>query len=165
MYTIGAAISHSPSALSLHPETATAARAERRDASPATDEDGEPGKPYRHPVRPADRDELGPADSQLRQANERTFLAWIRTSLALTATGLAVTELLPHFHTGGGRRAVGLPLIALGMCTAALSYREWRTNERAVVNREVVPLSHLPIFVAVGVAVVAALALVLVALP
>lgn len=114
-------------------------------------------------MRSAHGDDLGPADFQLRQANERTFLAWIRTSLALTATGLAVTELLPHFHTGGGRRAVGLPLIALGMCTAALSYREWRINERAVVNREALPVTHLPVFVAVGVAVVAALALVLVA--
>ena len=51
--------------------------------------------------RPATTEELDP---RLHYANERTFLAWIRTSLALVTAGLVVTQLLPAFRITGGRR-------------------------------------------------------------
>jgi putative membrane protein len=104
------------------------------------------------------------ASAQARYANERTFLAWIRTSLALTATGLAISQLLPRFDVAAGRRVVGLPLIALGTITAAVSYRQWLVNERALRHGWALPVSRLPVLVAVGVTAVAALALVLSAL-
>jgi putative membrane protein len=78
--------------------------------------------------------------------------------------GLAIAELLPRFDVAGGRRAVALPLIALGTITAAVSYRQWRTNERALRRGWPLPTSRLPVLVAVGVTAVAALALVLSAL-
>ena len=53
-------------------------------------------------------------DVQLSFANERTFLAWERTALGLITAGLAITQLLPSFDFPGGRRLIGLPLIALG---------------------------------------------------
>jgi putative membrane protein len=117
-------------------------------------------------------DSTGPAQelddpkvvTQARYANERTFLAWIRTSLVLTSTGLAITELLPQFDVAAGRRVVGLPLIALGTITAAVSYRQWLGNERALRRGRPLPPSRLPVLVAVGVTAVAALALVLSAL-
>ena len=52
-------------------------------------------------------------DVRFSYANERTFLAWIRTSLGLITAGLAITQLLPPFDVPGGRRLIGLPLIAL----------------------------------------------------
>jgi putative membrane protein len=36
-------------------------------------------------------------DYRFTLANERTFLAWIRTSLALLAGGVAVVQLVPGF--------------------------------------------------------------------
>jgi putative membrane protein len=39
-------------------------------------------------------DEIEP-DVRFTYANERTFLAWNRTALALIATGVAATQLLP----------------------------------------------------------------------
>ena len=42
--------------------------------------------------RTGDGDDLDP---RLHYANERTFLAWIRTSLALMTAGLVITQLLP----------------------------------------------------------------------
>ena len=52
-------------------------------------------------------------DVRFTYANERTFLAWNRTALALIATGVAATQLLPQFHVSGGRQILGVPLIAV----------------------------------------------------
>ena len=57
-------------------------------------------------------------DVRFTYANERTFLAWNRTALALIATGIAATQLLPEFHVDGGRRILGLPMIALSALVA-----------------------------------------------
>lgn len=40
-------------------------------------------------------------DYRFTLANERTFLAWIRTALALIAGGVAVAQLLPRFRCRG----------------------------------------------------------------
>src|SRR6267378_1652960 len=79
----------------------------------------------------------GPADApepdvQLSFANERTFLAWERTALGLITAGLAITQLLPSFDFPGGRRLIGLPLIALGTVIALMAYWEWHRNQEAM---------------------------------
>jgi uncharacterized membrane protein YidH (DUF202 family) len=71
-------------------------------------------------------------DPRFSYANERTFLAWNRMSLALVAAGLAITSLLPEFDVGGGRRLIGVPLIVLGAVLSVASYRRWEANERAM---------------------------------
>ena len=50
-------------------------------------------------------DEVEP-DVRFTYANERTFLAWNRTALALIATGVAATQLLPEFHVADGEYSV-----------------------------------------------------------
>jgi putative membrane protein len=102
----------------------------------------------------------GEPDPRLLYANERTFLSWIRTSLALIATGLAIVELLPEFRVAGGRRIVGLPLIALGIWLSAAAYRSWTANERAMRENRPLPRSHEALILAFGVCVVAAVAIV-----
>ena len=71
-------------------------------------------------------------DPRVSLANERTFLAWIRTALALISIGLAITQLLPPFDLPGGRRLLGVPLMVLGVVVALGALREWMANERAV---------------------------------
>jgi putative membrane protein len=102
-------------------------------------------------------------DVRFSYANERTFLAWNRTSLALVTAGLAITQLLPPFDLPGGRRLIGLPLIALGTLTAFSSYRQWVRNERAMRTGEPLPPSPLPRLLAVVIGVSAAVAFVLAA--
>src|SRR6185295_8241477 len=102
------------------------------------------------------------ADVQLSFANERTFLAWERTALGLITAGLAITQLLPSFDFPGGRRLIGLPLIALGTLIAAVAYWEWRRNREAIAEDRPLPSSHLPLVVAVVVTVVALFGFVLV---
>lgn len=111
----------------------------------------------------APRNEGDDPDVRFSYANERTFLAWSRTSLALVTAGLAITQLLPRFDVPGGRRLIGLPLIALGTLTAVFSYRQWVANERAMRNREPLPPSPLPRILAVVVGASAVIAFVLAA--
>jgi putative membrane protein len=101
-------------------------------------------------------------DVQLSFANERTFLAWERTALALITAGLAITQLLPAFDFPGGRRLIGLPLIALGIVIALVAYWEWHTNQEAMRHDRPIPRTYLPLIVAIVVAVVAAIGFVLV---
>jgi len=101
-------------------------------------------------------------DVQLSFANERTFLAWERTALGLITAGLAITQLLPSFDFPGGRRLIGLPLIALGTVIAAVSWFEWRRNQDAIRDDRPLPSSHLPVIVAVVVSVVALFGFILV---
>src|SRR3954463_13811873 len=102
------------------------------------------------------------ADVQLSFANERTFLAWERTALGLITAGLAITQLLPGFDFPGGRRLIGLPLIALGVVIAAVSYWEWRANQEAMRHDLPLRRSWLPLVVAVVVGVVALVGFILV---
>ena len=90
-------------------------------------------------------------DYRFSFANERTFLAWIRTALALIAGGLGVETVLPQF---GGRKELGLLLLVLGMAVGATSYRRWARNERALRTGSPLPPSNLPSLLAVGVAAV-----------
>jgi putative membrane protein len=82
-------------------------------------------------------------DPRLTFANERTFLAWNRTALALIGGGVAAAQLL-RFDTGAVRIVVGLVPIALGASLAAISYRRWEANERAMRLREPLPTSAPP---------------------
>jgi putative membrane protein len=92
-------------------------------------------------------------DPRFSYANERTFLAWNRTSLALIAAGLAVTSLLPQFEFTYGRRIIGVPLIVLGAILAFTSYRRWEDNERAMRLKQPLPPSRLPLVLAIGIGI------------
>ena len=113
------------------------------------------------PVPPADAPGIEP-DARFTFANERTFLAWIRTALALVAAGLAIVQLLPPFHgIRWGRHAIGVPLILLGAVVAVVSYLEWDANQRALRRGDPPRHSRLPSLLAIVVALVALAAAVL----
>jgi putative membrane protein len=85
-------------------------------------------------------------DPRFTFANERTFLAWNRTALALIGGGLAAGQLL-EFDSELVRLVVALPPIALGGVLALTSYRRWEANERAMRLREPLPTIGPPRFV------------------
>lgn len=98
-------------------------------------------------------------DARFTLANQRTFLAWSRTALALIAAGLAIVQLLPPFPgVPWGRHLIGVPLIVLGAITAAESYREWTRTQRALRRGDPLPHSTLPLILAATIAIVAAAA-------
>jgi putative membrane protein len=102
-------------------------------------------------------------DVRFTYANERTFLAWNRTALALIATGVAATQLLPKLQVEWGRRLLGLPLIALGALVAAESFRQWRANQRAMRRGDPLPRSWMPLVLTVGIVVIGAIAVLIAA--
>jgi putative membrane protein len=96
-------------------------------------------------------------DARFTLANQRTFLAWSRTALALVAAGLGIVQLLPPFPgVRWGRHAIGVPLIVLGAVTAAQAYREWTKTQRALRRGSPLPHSILPLLLAATIAIVAA---------
>ena len=70
-------------------------------------------------------------DPRFTFANERTFLAWSRTALALIAAGLGAAQLL-HFSFGGVRLIIALPLIVRTMWLSAVR-RSYAAHRRIAV--------------------------------
>ncbi len=94
-------------------------------------------------------------DYRFTLANERTFLAWIRTALGLLAGGVAVHQLVAPFQIPGVRTAIGLGCIALAIVLAAGAYFRWRSVQRAMRRDEPLPVSRLVPVLSVGVGVIA----------
>nr|WP_277350806.1 DUF202 domain-containing protein [Rhodococcus sp. HNM0569] len=101
-------------------------------------------------------------------AAERTFLAWMRSSLGLLAGGLAIIHLVPGFSTGWVRTALGLALILLAAAAAIAGLRRWLQVDRALRDGTSMPSPRdLWVFAAVLVVVTgaAAVATIVTAIP
>lgn len=94
-------------------------------------------------------------DARLTLANERTFLAWIRTSLALLAGAVAVHT--PALDLDGWvKAAASLCLLAAAGLAITQSWTRWRATERAIRTGEPLPGFGGPVMLAsvVGVLIV-----------
>lgn len=117
--------------------------------------DGERSPAERRPGRTPPLRAVGSEpDPRFSFANERTFLAWNRTALALIGGGLAVAEFV-HVTGTGLRLVLALPLIALGALTSLTSYRRWERNERAMRLGQPLAYDQLPRLLAAGIGIVA----------
>ncbi|MDT0158211.1 DUF202 domain-containing protein [Microbacterium sp. ARD32] len=99
-------------------------------------------------------------DVRFSLANERTFLAWTRTALALIAGGVALEALALDMYPPL-RLAASLVLIVTGIVLPVIAWFEWASVERRM--RQGHPLPHPPTGVVLAVAVVTAGVLVLLA--
>jgi putative membrane protein len=104
--------------------------------------------------RDRDEDDGEEPDYRFTLANERTFLAWIRTALALLAGAVAVLHLIPLGWEPGLRLTVGLSLTALAVVITLYAPLRWVRVQRAMRRRDVMPSSLLPPVTAAAVAVV-----------
>ena len=95
-------------------------------------------------------------DPRFTLANERTFLAWIRTALAFLAGGIAVEAFTSDVFSPGLRRAVALSLLVLALLVSASACVRWLKVERAMRQRKPLPLPVLVPILSLGGALVAA---------
>ncbi|MFJ9418065.1 YidH family protein [Streptomyces sp. NPDC101227] len=102
-------------------------------------------------------------DYRFSLANERTFLAWLRTGLALVGGGFAVDQFLPRLHQGLRLTCTVVLLVAGALC-ALRAVNHWVRCERAMRRGEDLPLTRFPTVLALGVGVLAAAMVVLVVL-
>jgi putative membrane protein len=103
---------------------------------------------------PSDVREVGTTpDYRFSLANERTFLAWLRTGLALIGGGLAVAQFLPE---GRLRVVLAIVLLALGGIVAIRAVDHWARSELAMRLGRALPPSRFPALLALVIAVGAA---------
>jgi putative membrane protein len=95
-------------------------------------------------------------DPRFSLANERTFLAWIRTALALVAAGVALDAFAADMEPGL-RLAAAVVLLVLGAAVPALAWLTWMDVERALRQATPLPSSRVALPVAVGIGAAAVL--------
>jgi putative membrane protein len=93
-------------------------------------------------------------DYRFSFANERTFLAWIRTALALIAGGVAL-DAIDLSLPAAAQRDLAVALVLIGLLCAVAAWLRWAAAERAMRRQSPLPGSPLSVLVALGVAAVA----------
>ena len=92
-------------------------------------------------------------DPRFTLANERTFLAWIRTALALIAGGVAL-DAIPLSIADGLQKAAGVALILIGTAAAVYAWWIWFRTELAMRRDLPLPATNGMAVLTVGVVVV-----------
>jgi len=92
-------------------------------------------------------------DPRFSLANERTFLAWVRTSLALSAAGVALVAL--EIPTAAGLRLTcALLLVGLGLLAPLQAWFRWASTERALRLARPLPAFTTSPFIVAGLVIV-----------
>ncbi|MGW4248383.1 YidH family protein [Nocardia sp. NPDC004722] len=118
-----------------------------------------------NPGQDSGQPDQAPLDYRFTLANERTFLAWIRTALGLLAAGVAVHTLVQPFHHAGVRRALSLSCIVLAVALATGAYTHWRDVQIRMERGEPLRNPLLVPILAAGIAIVSVFAAVATAWP
>jgi uncharacterized membrane protein YidH (DUF202 family) len=119
------------------------------------------------PKYPENKRHHGVQHRRVHMANERTFLAWIRTSLAIMAFGfvvekfsLFVKELGYYFGkeiappSPGYSTALGVVLVGVGILMGVLGYVRYRTVERQIEDDTYAPSTVLSVLLFISVLVI-----------
>jgi putative membrane protein len=100
-------------------------------------------------------------DYRFTLANERTFLAWFRTALALTAGGVAVVQLVPALAFPDALRLLGILLTVAGGGLSLAAVLRWRRVQAAMRRAEDLPPTRIPVILGLGLAALTAFVVVL----
>lgn len=89
-------------------------------------------------------------DVSFSLANERTFLAWIRTGLALLAAGVAIDQFAPDLGSRTFRDMTGIVLALLAGGTSVGGLWRWWSTQEAIVRGGRLRRGSLPAILALG---------------
>ncbi|MYS21945.1 putative membrane protein [Streptomyces sp. DvalAA-14] len=101
------------------------------------------------------RQEGATPDYRFSLANERTFLAWIRTALALIGGGFAVDQFLTDHLVHWVRVVLAVVLLVGGVACTLRAVNHWVRCERAIRRGTDLPVSRFPALLALLIAVLA----------
>lgn len=82
-------------------------------------------------------------DYRFTLANERTFLAWIRTALALMAGAVAIEQFPPARSSVSLRLTISLLLLTMAFSLGLIAWRRWRQNEYAMRLEKRLPYTRM----------------------
>jgi putative membrane protein len=94
-------------------------------------------------------------DPRFSLANERTFLAWIRTSLGMIALGVGIATFVSTQASRGFSMLVAAGLVVLGGAISTMSWFRWLRVEQAMRLGHGIPPARTGLYLAVGVLVLA----------
>jgi len=98
-------------------------------------------------------------DYRFTLANERTYLAYLRTALACYAGGLSAVQFLDLGPDRWPARIIGVVLVTAGIVTTAGAFRRWQLNLTAMRTGGSLPVTRLPLMLGATIAVVGLIAL------
>ncbi|MEH2920995.1 YidH family protein [Samsonia erythrinae] len=81
-------------------------------------------------------------DYRFSLANERTFLAWIRTALAFLAGAIGIDQFTVHLAPLV-RQGLALLLVVCAALLGGLAYRRWVSNEKAMRKESDIPYTPM----------------------
>jgi putative membrane protein len=114
--------------------------------------------------KPSWRSEGEEPDYRFTLANERTFLAWIRTALALLAGGVLLDQFSTRLEPHVAVLALAIALSSLAALLSLLAYTRWRANQIAMRHAGPLPATMaIPLLAWVSLAVAAIVASMLLA--
>jgi putative membrane protein len=88
-------------------------------------------------------------------ANERTFLAWIRTSLGLIAGGVALDQFVAAEKGAPTVGVIAFAVITLGALVAVIGVIEWKRTNLAMNSGKPIPKSRVMPLLGIAVLIVA----------
>ncbi len=104
-------------------------------------------------------------DYRFSLANERTFLAWIRTAMAFLAGAVAIDQFALNLAPLMVRESVAIFLSFVSALLAFMAYRRWVSNELAMRTGKSLPYTRMLIIIAsciIGISVMLALVILLI---
>ena len=81
-------------------------------------------------------------DYRFTLANERTFLAWMRTALALLAGAVVLHQFVIHLGPAWITQSIGGLLALAGAFVAVAGFRQWKANQIAMRMERALPHSN-----------------------
>ncbi|NDL65240.1 YidH family protein [Acerihabitans arboris] len=94
-------------------------------------------------------------DYRFSLANERTFLAWIRTALACLAGAVGIDQFAPSLGPQQVRTGLAVLLSVMAATLGIMAYRRWAASELAMRTGASLPQTPLLMMMALFVAGIA----------
>lgn len=92
-------------------------------------------------------------DVRFLLANERTLLAWVRTSIALQAGGIILANI--GTNTTKAQSMFGVIIVAVGAITAIVGLQRFRATDKAIRSAKLPTMGLMPVLEAVSLVLIA----------